>query len=1219
MWWVLLPLGLWVWLLAQRIDKLARRITELELELSQLRAGAAAPAAAAPATAPAMAEAALAAAPAPQAAEEPLLLTEIVPDDVLVLDTPLPEASNDVGEPAPPPAASAERPRMHSPLLLDERAPEEPPRAEAERPAPQPPANKPHRRLDQWLAEKGLAWLAGVALAIGAIYLVAVAVQSGWFTPALRIVAAVLLGLVMLGVSERMRRIGLAKPPGHPLMAGLLSGAGVVVLYATVWGALGFGFVGWPGAAALLALCALALIGLSLLHGQPLGVLAVAMALLAPALSYAPLWPSWMLTLYIGGVACGGFALSGLRRWAWASLAAFAGLYFWFFQSIGSEEVGRGLWLVVLASFGGASLMLRPPLPDEAKARLSWSDAHKLGPSIAVSVSSALLIWAWIFVAPAPSGQIAGPALISIFHAALAAEVVRRRKALPATLAIAIGALVVGYIAYLQARFYYPPLGRDFYQTALFGAFVVAVSALLSNPHHSGRKTAAGAGGIGAAILTLLAAASRGEGWHSYAAWLPLFAGAMLLFVSAWWSEARAPNRKADIAIDLWAGCGAVLALVGVESAFPAETRAAGHAIAALLFAAGLVWRGWRVAGWAALTAALLSIGQALSPVLIGGVLAGSVPLWAGLLVLFGAAALLFGASTVIRRSNDNVGVTEALSAAAVIVALVGVFVALTWIAAGGAGVPLDAFTETSLRVLTLMAAGLILLPRIHEKPGPIGAWRGHVLLGLGLLYALLAPGLVINPWWGAPGRAVIADLPLLNALALAFLAPAALAFVAARRLYARQLVFARIYAAAGALLVLIWLALEIRHAFHGAAMAEPHVGLFESACYALAGLMIAIAVVLAARVRAARAPQGPFTQDLSRVMRGAAWGALGFAVMIMLLIAHPIWGAQDSTTSNAFSTLLAVLAQIAGAGLALLLGRALSLSKEAEPTRFATAAVAATLAWSAGHSVIRWLHHRGYMDDEIAPLGLEGMLHAVWPLAFVIAAAQLTRAAPGRDTVRAYLYDLQAIWAAAIWPAAAFAGLGLWFLFNPWWGAWPAQPETALAAAGALGLMLLAAALTFAAPDVPHVRGVKWLVPASLAACAAHLFVAATLVVRWLYHGEAMSSAQSGEAELWVYSAVWALFGAAALGLGTLRNDPVLRWIGLAALLLTTVKVFFIDTARLSGVIRAASFLGLGAIAAATTWLVRRNRPSPEPGDLVTVKPSARRERRRVRRRKSQ
>jgi uncharacterized membrane protein len=165
----------------------------------------------------------------------------------------------------------------------------------------------------------------------------------------------------------------------------------------------------------------------------------------------------------------------------------------------------------------------------------------------------------------------------------------------------------------------------------------------------------------------------------------------------------------------------------------------------------------------------------------------------------------------------------------------------------------------------------------------------------------------------------------------------------------------------------------------------------------------------------------------------------------------------------------------------------------------------------------------------------------------------------------------------------------------------------------------LAAAALSYIAPDVPYVRAMRWMVPISTIACAAHVFIAATLAVRLLYHSDDMAAPGVGDVELWIYSAVWAVFAAVALGLGTLRNDPVLRWIGLAMFAVTILKVFFVDIAQLSGPILAASFFGLGTIAAIATWMARRNRQPPSPGDLVTVTPSARRERRRVRRRNSQ
>ncbi|MGD9982365.1 MAG: DUF2339 domain-containing protein, partial [Hyphomonadaceae bacterium] len=1004
-WWVILPLGLWVLLQKQRIDALARRIGELELQLFSLREAAKSPAAETP----------VAGARQPEAAQEELLLTEVVPDDVLVLDTPLPTASNDTNGAAPPAYTSDEQPRMHSPLLLEEIAPAtpppEPPRAEPELPSQPPKPTQPSKQLDQWLAENGLAWVAGIAVALGAIYLVSLAAQSDWFTPPIQLSLAAAVGAASLGGSEWMRRNGLMRPPGHPLMAALLAGAGIVVFYAVVWAAHAvFGLIPAPAAVALLALCAIALIGLSFLHGEALGVLAIGLALIAPAVANAPAWSSVALTSYLGVVSLGGFLLAGLRRWAWASVAAAAGLYFWFFASIGADDARLPLALLSFASLGGVGMAFRPPLADQPKARLAWSAVRDLAPSLAISISSVLLIWAWLAIAMAPSGAVIAPALISVFHVALAAYAVRERLATPVSFAVTVGALVLGFMAYLRARFP-APVDWSFYPALLVSALLVVVMALAAHPHRTGRVIVAASGSVGAALLLALAASSRPE-WHSLAAWAPLFAGSLLLLAAGWRRESDAADRRKDPVLDLWGGGAAALVLLGIESALPGMWRSTGHALIAVLFSIGLAWRGWRVMGWAALTAGALSIAQALSPTSLGALLAGHQPLAIGLLTIALAAALLFAASTIVRRGANDAVAAEALSTGAVIVALSGVFVLLRWIAAGGAGIALDSFAEASLRVLALMAAGLTLLPRIHESPGPIGAWRGHVFMGLGLLYALLLPGLGFNPWWGGAGRAVVSGLPLLNPLALAFLAPAALAFVAANRLYTRNQAIARIYASACAALFLLWVVMEIRHAFHNAAMAEPTIGLFESACYGLAALAFGVGVAFAARMRAARNPHRPFTQDLMRMMRIAAWAAIGVSVFILLFAKHPIWGTQDSIASNAFSTLLAVAAQFVAVILALMLGRALSVSKGADPVRFAAASAAVLFLGSAGHAAIRWLHHRGYMDDEGPLLELEGLLHAVWPLVLISAAAHLTRLAPGRDTVRAYLYDLQAIWA---------------------------------------------------------------------------------------------------------------------------------------------------------------------------------------------------------------
>lgn len=1213
-WLVIIGLGGWAWLQSQRLGELRRKLDELEHLVGALAADTAiarkaqpapalAAAAASPPTSPPQPVPVMAGTnPTSDVAElEPLLLTEVVPRDELVLDAPLPAPSNDPEPATLPPAA-------------------EPPRAEP----PKPPLGKPrrpNRRFEQWLAENGLAWLGGGLAALGGIYLVSVAAQQSWFTPLVRLMCAVGLGVVLLGASEWARRVSIKRPPGHPLVAAMLASAGVVAFYATAWAAHGiYGMIGWASAAALLTLCAGLLIALSYLHGQALGVLAVIAALLAPALTNQPLWPSAAVTLYVVSAAIAGYSLAALQRWSWAALATIAGLYFWFAAAIAVDEVRRAHTLLSLASLGAVLLTLRPSIEAKTPARLSWDHVRTLGPSVAVCISSVLLIWVWVAVAGSPSGRIAGPVGIGVFHLALASYAVRARVALPAVFAVATGALLLGFIAYLRTRGMVAPLGSDFYASTLFASIAVAIAGLGAHPHHAGRVIVAASGAIGTAVLTILVANTRAE-WHSLPAWSALFGGAVILMLAGLRTAQYVADPKADRAVDFWVGASGVLALIGVESAFPGHVVAVAQAAAALIFAGAFAWQGWRMLRYAALAGATLALAHALSPAFTIASFTGGIPLWFALVILASAAALLFAAGHVAARRDPREIVDEALSSAGIILVITAVAHGLHWLVTGGAGSAVSGFTENALRALTLMVAGFIVMPRQKQEVGPIAAWRGHVLIGLGLLYVLLGPGVATNPWWGDASESVISGPPIFNALALAFLAPAAIAFASANRLYTRQRLPARLLAASGGVLMLLWAVLEVRHAFHGADMATPRVGLFEAACYALMLLAYAFIIAVVARARAARGPDRPFTQDLTQIGRGCAWAGVVGAALILLVLRHPVWGVQDPTTTNAFSTLLATFAQIPAMVLALLLARALSTSNAMEHARFAAASAGAVFAWSFGHSAIRWFYQRGFADDGAPMISLEGYAHALWPLALVVAASAITARAPGRDANRHYLYDLQAVWAAAVWPTLTFAGLGLWVLFNPWWGVWPGRVPNAYAAVDGMVATLLAAWLSAVAMRVPHARWPDWLKHAATVAWVFHVLVAATLAVRWFYHGENMVGAPASDVELWIYSAVWALFGAAVFALGMRRNDPALRWSGIAILLSTTAYVFFLTFTRLTGVIRALSVIGLSIVLLGVAWGARTYRPMMRaqgaPGDLITVTPNTRRDRRPVRRRK--
>ncbi len=1202
-WLLIVGLGVWVFLQSQSIATLKRRLATLERRMGEL-----APAPPPPASTP-LPELLLTNRPPPEPAPatppsappenvEPLLLDRPLPPDdrePLLLDTPLPAASNDEDD-APKPL---------------------PPIPAAARPAPFPKAKaQSDRRFEQWLAENGLAWLAGGAFALGAIFLVSFAAQQAWFTTQVQLMCAVALGIALIGASEWARRASITSPPGHPLVAAMLAGAGVVALYATSWAAHGlYNYADATTALVLLAVCAAIFIGLSFLHGQAIGILAVIAALLAPAIAVPGPWPTWALTFFICVMAITGFGLAYLRRWPWVAAMTLLGLYFWFASAIGEDETRRALAMLSTASLGAALIAVRPPLASTPEARFGWDQLRAYGPSAAIAISSVLLLCLWVKAVPLASGRVAGPALIAAFHVALASWAVRARLANFWALAVAIGAAVFGFAVYLQARFQFGPLGADFYPTILATSFAITLCALTARPHRDGRAIVAGFGAFGAALLTVLAATSRAD-WHALVAWAPLFTGTALLFAAAWRTEQDAQNARADTATDLWAAGGVALILLGIESAVPAAARSAAHAGAALMLAVGYSWRGWRILRPVTLTAAAIAVAHTLSPSLAGAALSGDIPIWGALVIIGAASALLFAAAYFLAEDEEQSQWSEALTSAAVIAIIVAAFLLLRWIAAGGAGAGLDQLSETALRAVALMAAGHVLLRRAGQTLGVISRWRGHAFMAAGYLYALLLAGLVLNPWWGA-GQPVIGP-PLLDTITLAFAAPAALAFTASYRLYDRDRLMARIYAGAGALMAFLWATLQIRRAFHGADMYFGTVGLLEGACYGLLFLAAALAVAAVARWRAAKNSEGPLALDLSRSMRIAAWVGVVAGGMILLLTNHPIWGLHDVEATNALETGLATLTQALAMVIALFLGRMLSISRELIPARFAAASTAALFAWSFGHAAIRWIAQQDDMDNALPMVGLEGFAHTLWPLALAIGAAEIAARAPGRDSVRAYLNDLQAIWATAIWPALLYAAFGLWLYFNPWWGAEAPAITGLLILAITLVTFVAAAALSLAAMRVPHARWADRFERVAIIAALGHVLVGATILVRWLFHGEAMASAPAIDTEMWSYSATWAILGAAIFGLGMQRSDALLRWSGLAVLLATTVFVFYLTLTRLTGIAQFGSMLGLAVVLMGVAWLARTYRPKSDPGDLLTIKPSARRERRRGRRQRS-
>ncbi|UVK44570.1 DUF2339 domain-containing protein [Mesorhizobium sp. AR07] len=107
-----------------------------------------------------------------------------------------------------------------------------------------------------------------------------------------------------------------------------------------------------------------------------------------------------------------------------------------------------------------------------------------------------------------------------------------------------------------------------------------------------------------------------------------------------------------------------------------------------------------------------------------------------------------------------------------------------------------------------------------------------------------------------------------------------------------------------------------------------------------------------------------------------------------------------------------------------------------------------------------------------------------------------------------------------------------------------------------------------------------KWY-SAMLALVAALLaFAYATLSVRRLFKGEFIGLWSGlGQLETYTYSALWLVIGVALLTAGVWLKSQVLRVASAALIAVAVLKVFIFDMSELEGVLRALSFIGLGAV----------------------------------------
>ncbi len=175
-----------------------------------------------------------------------------------------------------------------------------------------------------------------------------------------------------------------------------------------------------------------------------------------------------------------------------------------------------------------------------------------------------------------------------------------------------------------------------------------------------------------------------------------------------------------------------------------------------------------------------------------------------------------------------------------------------------------------------------------------------------------------------------------------------------------------------------------------------------------------------------------------------------------------------------------------------------------------------------------------------------------------------------------------------AVWTGVAVAGIGLGFLFNPFLDGGVVRGS--LLFNDLLAGYVLPALVAFALARVVARDGFPGLlVPVRFAALGL-AYLAVTLWTRFAFTGADIAYVYGvSQAELYAHSAVWILLGLGFLAYGLRFQSWPARAVGFMLLFGTVGKVFLIDMAGLSGLLRAVSFIGLGVVLIAVGFYYQR------------------------------
>lgn len=763
------------------------------------------------------------------------------------------------------------------------------PTATAEEPAAPPTIQapvKPKQSLESLIAAQWTVWVGGIALALAGIFAVKYSIDQGLFSPAVRLSAAAVFGLVLIAAGEFMRRRAVPAESTvfrHAMIPGVLTAAGTLTLFGAVYVAHGFyGYFGPTAAFVLMALVSLLTLGLSMLHGQALAGLGLLGSFTTPLLVQSTNPSPWPLFGFISLVWIATTFASRIQRWNLVQPLANVGLSLWVltYLSVADPLEVMPPLLALLVMIAGLAFVwpsvfepAAEPEPGEsamrldsagrpvqARPRTAWDNVFFPRHAITTLTAGLFAMMAAVaFVTPDFVAQdLSARGFVAVVVALALFGVLRTYAVYPLIFAaiaavagvrlLTFGAASPGFATPAEDLLYTDPglviwlslgLGLFFALASLTTAFLRRAS------HVEFTRVWIVVGAVTPLILATFSFFFFGnyEFDAKHGVYGILLGGLFLTGAVAFYGDTDREGRF-DINRDLMIAASWAFFVFALLVMTNGIVTTIGAAVLGFAYLNGQRVKDWPILPWAMAASAIFVAGRiAWEPTIVGAASLSTTPVFNQLLAGYGIPAALLVASAWLVRNSNDVRLRSVLEALATLFTLLTIAI-LVRHAMNKGMLTSDVPTLAEQAIYTLLAIGAsaTLMGLDLRRPSIIFRTGSMAVGYLSMAFVIFAHYIGLNPYLTGESTG---SIPVFNLLLLAYLLPgvayAGAAWMANTR---RPRHYVMALALSGAALVFAYVTLSVRRFYHGADISD-WKGFLQSELYTYSAVWLLLGIAL--------------------------------------------------------------------------------------------------------------------------------------------------------------------------------------------------------------------------------------------------------------------------------------------------------------------------------------------------------------------------------------